>query len=92
MKNSGYKKVITPSQRESITGFFSKFGTNFKFEEKAGRRKAARIIIIILCLLAFAYIGFFITDVIIRFSEVPYEAHISGEGSLAWILYPLIQD
>lgn len=85
MKNGKIEKSLKPSQRESITEYAARFGTGFNFEDKARRRKIARIIIFTLCIIALIYVGFFITDVLIRFTEIPPDAHISPEASSIWI-------
>ena len=91
-KTQKAEKALKPSQRKSITDFSSSFGTSSDFKSKARRRKIARIIIFAICIIALVYIGFFITDVLIRISEIPTDtsttaAHISPEATLSWILF-----
>jgi hypothetical protein len=91
MKKKKAERPLKPSQRKSISDFSSSFGTSSDFKSKAKRRKIARIIIFAICIIALVYIGFFITDVLIRISEIPTDtstttAHISPEATLSWIL------
>ncbi len=90
-KKTKSRKALKPSQRESITEFSSHFGSGFSYEEKAKVKKAIRIIIIALCIAFLVTVGYFLTDVLIRFTEVPAQAHISPEAALQWITYHTTQ-
>lgn len=85
------KKALKPSQRESITGFSSHYGSGFSYEEKAKTKRIIRIVLIALCIAFLVTLGYFLTDVLIRFTEVPAQAHISPEAALKWITFPTIQ-
>ena len=82
MKSAKTEKALKPSQRDSITAFSQKFGTGSDYRTKALRRKIARIIIITLCVLALVYVGYILTDVILRITELPLEASASGLHTL----------
>ncbi len=81
-KSKKSEKALRPSQRKSLTEFTQSFGTHSDYAAKALRRKITSIILIILCILALIYIGYFITDVFLKISETPLEAVIKGSGIL----------
>jgi hypothetical protein len=45
------------------------------------------IILAALCIIALIYIGFFITDVLIRFTEIPAFIHYNPEAFIQWISF-----
>lgn len=87
MKTEKIKKTIKPSERDSITGFSSKYGPGSSYEDKLRGKKAVSIILAAICLIALIYIGFFITDVLIRFTEIPAFIHYSPEAFIQWISF-----
>ncbi len=72
-KNKGViKKALKPSQRESITEFSAHFGSEPSYEEKVKKKRAVNVILIILAVTALIALGYFITDVLVRITEMPY--------------------
>jgi hypothetical protein len=82
MKKVRTEKSLKPSQRESITAFSKIFGTGTDYRSKALRRKIARIIIIVLLILALVYAGFFLTDVLLRVTELPPDDETASETQI----------
>lgn len=91
MKKETIDKALKPSQRKSISGYSAKFAHSPDMDIRAKRRNIARVVIITAAIIALVYIGFFLTDVLIRISEVPpVNAHISTEAH-SWISFLLTQ-
>lgn len=67
------EKALKPSQRESITEFSAHFGSEPSYEEKVRARRIISIILIILAVTALIALGYFVTDVLVRITEMPYE-------------------
>lgn len=67
------EKALKPSQRESITEFSTRFGSEPSYEERVKKRKIINIILFVLCFLLLVAVGYFITDVVIKITELPYE-------------------
>lgn len=67
------EKALKPSQRESITEFSTRFGSEPSYEERVKKRKIINIILFTLCFLLLVAVGYFITDTVIRITELPYE-------------------
>ncbi len=88
------KKSITPalnpSGRESITEFTETYGRRGDFRKKIKLRRAMQIAAAVLVIILLVYIGYFITDLLIRISEIPPQIHISPEAGARWILSPII--
>lgn len=74
------EKTLKPSQRKSITDFSDRFGEGPSYEERVRSKKIVSAILITAGLLALIGAGYFATDVLIKITELPYEAvpaHIS---------------
>lgn len=67
------EKALKPSQRESITEFSTRFGSEPSYEERVKKRKVINIILLALCFMLLVAVGYFITDIIIKITELPYE-------------------
>ncbi len=91
MKKETIDKALKPSQRKSISGYSAKFAHSPDMDIRAKRRNIARIVIVAAVIIALVYLGFFLTDVLIRISEVPpVDAHIFSEAN-TWISFLSIQ-
>lgn len=72
-KNKGViEKALKPSQRESITEFSAHFGSEPSYEEKVKKRKIINAVLTALGIVALVAAGFFLTDVLVRITEIPY--------------------
>lgn len=72
-KNKGViEKALKPSQRESITEFSAHFGSEPSYEEKVKKKRIINGILIALGIIALVAVGYFITDVLVRITEIPY--------------------
>ena len=72
-KNKGViEKALKPSQRESITEFSAHFGSEPSYEEIVRKRRIINGILIALGIIALVTLGYFVTDVLIRITELPY--------------------
>ncbi len=72
-KNKGIiEKALKPSQRESITEFSAHFGSEPSYEEKVKKKRIINGILIALGIIALVAVGYFITDVLVRITEIPY--------------------
>ncbi|MBQ9849261.1 MAG: hypothetical protein IJO36_01010 [Clostridia bacterium] len=72
-KNKGViEKALKPSQRESITEFSAHFGSEPSYEEKVKKRKIINAVLTALGIVALVAVGFFLTDVLVRITEIPY--------------------
>lgn len=67
------EKALKPSQRESITEFSAHFGSEPSYEEKVKARRIINVILFVLVVAALIALGYFVTDVFVRISEMPYE-------------------
>ena len=73
-KNKGViEKALKPSQRESITEFSTHFGSEPSYEEKVKKKRIINIILLVLGVMALIAVGYFVTDVLVRITEMPYE-------------------
>lgn len=68
------EKTLKPSQRKSITDFSDRFGEGPSYEERVRSKKIVSAILIAAGLLALIGAGYFATDVLIKITELPYEA------------------
>ncbi len=68
------EKTLKPSQRKSITDFSARFGEGPSYEERVRSKKIISAILITAGLLALIGTGYFVTDVLIKITELPYEA------------------
>jgi hypothetical protein len=66
------EKTIKPSQRKSITDFSARFGEGPSYEERVRSKKIVSGVLIAAGLLALMGTGYFITDVLIGITELPY--------------------
>jgi hypothetical protein len=66
------KKALKPSQRESITEFSDRFGYELGYEEKEKRKRIITAILIAAGVMALIGTGYFLTDLLIKFTELPY--------------------
>lgn len=74
-KNKGViEKALKPSQRESITEFSAHFGSEPSYEEKVKKKRIINGILIALGIIALIAVGYFVTDVLIRITEIPYNS------------------
>lgn len=72
-KNKGViEKALKPSQRESITEFSAHFGSEPSYEEKVKKKRIINGILIALGIIALVAVGYFVTDVLVRITEIPY--------------------
>ncbi|GEM_PF-3870535 len=91
-KDGKIEKTLRPSERKSITEFSSRFGTGPTYEEKMRNKRIILSILIAVIILFLLFLGYFVTDVFIRISEMPYNAAtIFSEGICKWIIFPSIQ-
>lgn len=91
MKKDTVNKTIKPSQRESITPFSKRFGIKTNADEKFPVRKAVSYVIVLILIFALIYIGFFFTDLFIKFSELPAHIDFSPEAISKWNSFLTIQ-
>lgn len=68
------EKTLKPSQRKSITDFSDRFGEGPSYEERVRSKKIISAILITAGILALIGLGYFVTDVLIKITELPYEA------------------
>ena len=66
------EKTIKPSERRSITDFSSRFGTGPTYEERVRFKRIASVLLVAAGILAFIGMGYFVTDVLIGITELPY--------------------
>ena len=66
------EKTLKPSQRKSITDFSDRFGEGPSYEERVRSKKIVSGVLIAAGLLALMGKGYFVTDVIIGITELPY--------------------
>ncbi len=72
-KNKGViEKALKPSQRESITEFSAHFGSEPSYEEKVRKKQIINAVLIALGIVALVATGYFVTDVLVRITEIPY--------------------
>lgn len=72
-KNKGViEKALKPSQRESITEFSAHFGSEPSYEEKVRKKQIVNAVLIALGIVALVATGYFVTDVLVRITEIPY--------------------
>lgn len=88
------EKALKPSQRESITEFSTRFGSEPSYEERVKKRKIINAVLFVLVFTLIVTIGYFITDVLIKITELPYEpvtAKIFLKDDSLWISSLTIQ-
>ncbi len=78
-KNKGViEKALKPSQRESITEFSTHFGSEPSYEEKVKKKRVLNVILIILSIMVLVAVGYFVTDVLVRITEMPYNEPVNA--------------
>ncbi len=70
------EKTLKPSQRKSITDFSERFGEGPSYEERVRTKKIISAILITAGILALMGTGYFLTDVLIKITELPHTAAI----------------
>lgn len=71
-KKGKIEKTIKPSQRKSITEFSTHFGSGISYEERVRNKKIISAILTAAGILALIALGYFITDVLVKITEIPY--------------------
>lgn len=66
------EKTIKPSERKSITDFSARFGTGPTYEERVRFKRTVSVLLLAAGILALIGIGYFLTDVLVRITELPY--------------------
>lgn len=66
------EKTIKPSERKSITDFSSRFGTGPTYEERVRFKRNLSVLLFAIGILGFISIGYFVTDVLVKITELPY--------------------
>lgn len=67
------ERALKPSQREAITGFSARFGTEPSYEERTRKKRLMTVILIVIGVLLLIAAGYFVTDVLLRITEQPIE-------------------
>ncbi len=70
------EKTLKPSQRKSITDFSERFGEGPSYEERVRNKKIISAILITAGILALMGTGYFMTDVLIKITELPIDTSI----------------
>ena len=83
------EKALKPSERKSITEFSSRFGTGPTYEERVRTKKIASIVLLVTGILLLICVGYFITDVLIKITEMPYQNIPAVINSLKETIYGL---
>lgn len=65
------EKTLKPSQRKSITDFSDRFGEGPSYEERVRSKKIISAVLIAAGILALIGTGYFVTDLLIRITELP---------------------
>ncbi len=65
------EKTLKPSQRKSITDFSDRFGEGPSYEERVRSKKILSAIFVAAGVLALIGTGYFVTDVLIKITELP---------------------
>ncbi|MBO5859924.1 MAG: hypothetical protein J6R20_09145 [Clostridia bacterium] len=71
-KKGVIEKALKPSQRESITEFSAHFGSEPSYEETVKKRRIINGFLIALGIIALITISYFVTDLLVRITELPY--------------------
>lgn len=66
------EKTIKPSERKSITEFSARFGTGPTYEERVRFKRIVSVLLVAAGILALIGTGYFVTDVLVRITELPY--------------------
>ncbi|MDY6017059.1 MAG: hypothetical protein SPI97_05535 [Oscillospiraceae bacterium] len=70
-KKGKIEKSIKPSQRKSITEFSTRFGTGPSYEERVRGKKIISAVLIAAGILLLIGLGYFISDFLIKITELP---------------------
>lgn len=70
IKDGKIEKALKPSERQSITEFSSRFGSGPSYEEKVRHKRIFYFIVITASIILLVSLGYFITDVLIKITEV----------------------
>lgn len=77
-KTGKIEKTLKPSERKSITEFSTRFGSGPTYEERVRSKKIVMIILVTAGILALIVIGYFLTDTLIKITEIPYEHQVAA--------------
>lgn len=83
------EKALKPSERKSITEFSTRFGTGPTYEERVRTKKIASVILLVTGVLLLVCVGYFVTDVLIKITEMPYQNIPAVINSLKETIYGL---
>lgn len=67
------KKTLKPSERKSITAFAARFGTGPSYEERVRAKRIVSAVLLAAGILALIGTGYFLTDVLVKITEIPYQ-------------------
>lgn len=70
-KKGKIEKTLKPSQRKSITDFSDRFGEGPSYEEQLKKKKITSAILITAGIIFLVAAGFFVTDLLIKITELP---------------------
>lgn len=68
------EKTLKPSERKSITAFAARFGTGPSYEERVRAKRIVSAVLLAAGMLALIGTGYFLTDVLVKITEIPYQA------------------
>ncbi len=83
------EKALKPSERKSITEFSTRFGTGPTYEERVRAKKITSIVLLVTGILLLICVGYFLTDVLIKITEMPYQNVPATINSLKETVYGL---
>ncbi len=66
------EKTLKPSERKSITDFSARFGTGPSYEERVRVKRIVSAVLLTAGILALIGTGYFLTDVLVKITELPY--------------------
>lgn len=72
------EKTLKPSQRKSITDFADRFGEGPSYEERVRTKKIISAILIAAGLLTLVAVGYFVADLLIKITELPYDPTVAA--------------
>ncbi len=67
------EKTLKPSERKSITAFAARFGTGPSYEERVRAKRIVSAVLLAAGILALIGTGYFLTDVLVKITEIPYQ-------------------
>ncbi|MBQ4244960.1 MAG: hypothetical protein II702_08610 [Clostridia bacterium] len=71
MKKKTIKRALSPSERESITGFSDSFGSGREYEMRRKRRKILTAVFTVFITVLLITIGYFVTETLLNITELP---------------------